>query len=38
MWRIIINIKGFTLTFNHGFTTKMVDDQLSLNRQLTFRH
>ena len=35
---IIINIKSFTLTFNHGFTTKMIDDQLSLNRQLTFRY
>ena len=38
MWCIVINIKGFTLTFNYGFTSKMVDDQLSLNKQLTFRH
>ncbi len=35
---IVINIKGFTLTINHCLPAKTIDDQVSLNRKLTFRH
>ena len=32
MWQIVVVIKSFTLTFNHSFPTKAIDDQLSLQR------
>ena len=35
---IVINIKGIKLTINKRFPSKAVDDQVSLNRKLTFRH
>ena len=36
MWQVIINFKDCTLTFNTGFHTQTIDDQVSLNRKLTF--
>ena len=38
MWHVVVNFKDCTLTFNAGFHTKTIDDQISLNRKLTFRH
>ena len=38
MWCVVINFKDCTLTFNTGFHTKTIDDQVSLNRKLTFGH
>ena len=38
MWHVVVNFKDCTLTFNTGFKTKTIDDQVSLNRKLTFRH
>jgi hypothetical protein len=38
MWCIVINFKDCTLTFNTGFHTQAIDDQVSLNRKLTFGH
>ncbi len=38
MWCIVINFKDFTLTFISGFHTQAIDDQVSLNRKLTFGH
>ena len=38
MWQVIINFKDCTLTFNAGFHAKTIDDQVSLNRKLTFGH
>jgi hypothetical protein len=32
MWCIVINIEGITLTINHCFPTKTVNDQVSLQR------
>jgi hypothetical protein len=38
MWHVVIDFKDCTLTFNTGFHTKAVDDQVSLHRELTFGH
>jgi hypothetical protein len=38
MWHVVIDFKDCTLTFNTGFHAKAVDDQVSLHRELTFRH
>ena len=38
MRRVIIDFKDCALTVNTGFKSKTIDDQVSLNRKLTFRH
>jgi len=38
MWQIVVVIESCTLTFNHSFPAKTIDNQLSLQRKLTFRH
>jgi len=38
MWHVVINFKDCTLTFNAGFHAKTIDNQVSLNRELTFWH
>ena len=38
MWHVVVVIKGCMLTFNHCFPSQTIDDQVSLNRKLTFGH
>jgi len=32
MWQIVVVIESCTLTFNHSFPAKAIDDQLSLQQ------